>query len=117
MAISYYKIEDNFNIDENNKDVKLEVLIGDGHDGAFIISADDKICTVNKPAQFSNLEDLKNKWINVVVSVLDTMNETNWTSVTLKFENNKISKSFGPFKKEVDNNHDTIIFIIRIKIV
>ena len=73
---------------------------------------------VNKSATIRKGNDCIDQWITVVSAIKDKLEETNWTSVTIFFqEDGEPITAFGPYKREVAKHLDTVIYTIKIKVL
>jgi hypothetical protein len=115
MAISYVEIEDRYFVQPaDTDDVIVSVIIGDGQTGGYLIFLDKKFKAANKSANLKTANRLVGKRCLVSATITDTLNETNWTSVTVQIQNGNNSKAYGPYSKEAAANLDTICYAISI---
>ena len=91
------------------------MAIGDGQTGSYIIFLDKKIISVNTDADMGNAAAVLNKRGLVSATVVDELDETNWTSVTVTVKEGDTQTVFGPYSKEAKENLDTICYLIQLK--
>ena len=114
MAHTNVEIEDQYVCKTDSDPVKVTVIIGDGNPGGFLVFLDRKLKSANKTASMGKAQGIKGKKTIVSATVTDEMDETNWTSVTVIYEEGNRKTPFGPYSKEVAKNLDTVGFIIKI---
>jgi len=117
MAITYYEAEDVFKLKSSENPIDLEVKIGDGQGGGYLIFSDTKLISSNKKATIKKPSSLIDKWLNFVIVVKDKLKETNWTSVTVSIIEDGTTSVYGPFKREVAEHLDTVCYSVKIKIL
>lgn len=117
MATQYEEKKETFLLQSEESKITIKVKIGNGQGGGFFIFRESERIAVNKSATIEKGGDCIDQTISIVAVIKDKLLETNWTSilVTFKEDDNK-SVSFGPYKKEVNNDYDTIIYIIKIQV-
>jgi hypothetical protein len=111
MAISYVEIEDRYFVQPSDKDnISVNVIIGNGQTGGYLIFLDKKFIAANKSANLKVANKLAGKKCLVSVTIKDLLDETNWTSVTVEVVNGDKSKIYGPYSKEAAAHLDTICY-------
>ena len=56
-------------------------------------------------------------WITVSVVIKDQLEKLSWGSVMITLqEDNQIPKTFGPYRRKMEKNLDTLCYTIKIKI-
>ncbi|HEY8936482.1 MAG TPA: hypothetical protein VIM65_14730 [Cyclobacteriaceae bacterium] len=114
MAITYVEIEDRYQTQTQSENVTVEVTIGDAGVGAYIIFLDKVLKAANTTANLGKASEVIGKRTIISATIPDTLDETNWTSVTVYIKEGSQSKTYGPYSKHVSNNLDTVNFIIQI---
>jgi|GEM_PF-1074637 len=115
MAITYVEIEDRYFVNPtDNNDIIVNLIIGDGQIGGYMIFLDKKFKSTNKAANLKAANALAGKKCLISAAIIDTLDETNWTSVTVKIENGNDTKIYGPYSKEAAAHLDTICYTISI---
>ena len=118
MAITYVDIEDRYFVQPTDTDdIIVEVIIGDGQTGGYLIFLDKKFKAANKSANLKTANKLVGKKCLVAATIVDMLNETNWTSVTVQIQNGVHSKVYGPYSKEAPAHLDTVSYSISIYFV
>ncbi len=111
MAITYVEIEDRYYVQPSDTEpVSVNVIIGDGQTGGYLIFLDKKFITANKAGNLKAANKLAGKRCLVSVTVVDQRDETNWTSITVEVKKGDQSKVFGPYSKEASAHLDTICY-------
>lgn len=114
MAITYVEIEDRYQIQTQNENITVEVTIGDAGVGAYVIFLDKVLKASNTIANLGKASEVIGKRTIISATVPDVLDETNWTSITVFVKEGNLSKTYGPYSKQVSNNLDTVCFIIQI---
>ena len=96
------------------QNIIVSVQIGDGQTGAYVIFLGKELKATNEEANIGIKADVIGKTTIVVTAIIDTLKETNWTSVTIKITEGNFSQTFGPYKKQASENLDTIIYTLKI---
>jgi hypothetical protein len=114
MALTYVEIEDRYKCITQTQPLITEVIIGDAQNGAYLIFLDQELKGINKTANLGNASNVKNKRTIISATVVDTLDETNWVSITVNIKEGSNTTVYGPYSKEASNNLDTVCFIIKI---
>lgn len=114
MAVTFVEIEDRYQAKTKTLPIEASVIIGDGQNGAYLIFLDQELKGNNSEAVLGNAADVKGKRTIVSATVVDTLEETNWTSLTVTIKEGENTTVFGPYSKEVAAHLDTVCFIIKI---
>ncbi len=115
MATTYVDIQDRYFIKtDNTNDITINVIIGDGQTGAYVIFEDKKLKAANKSANLKTANKLVGKRCLVAATIVDMMNATNWTSVTVEVQDGNKKQTYGPYSKEAPIQLDTIGYTISI---
>lgn len=114
MATSYVEIEDKYKPKTANEQISISVEVGDAQNGAYVIFLGTKLKGSNTTASMGTQSDVLGKNSIISATVVDVMEETNWTSVTVKIKEGSNEQVYGPYSKEVATHLDTVCFIIKI---
>lgn len=118
MASIFKDLEEVFTLESEKSPILISVIIGNGQGGSYLIYNGTKRIAVNKSAKIVKGGDCLNKSLTIVVVIKDKLLDTNWTSATINMkEENKPTVTFGPYEYEVQNDFDTIIYNIEIKVI
>lgn len=115
MAVKHIDLEDCYVPKTSTKPVVVDVQIGDGQDGAYAVFLGTDFVGANAPVTLGKKADLKGKRTTVSVTIVDQLEETNWTSVTVHVtEGESNSQTFGPYKTQAENHLDTVIYTLKL---
>jgi hypothetical protein len=114
MAIIYVEVEDKYKPKTVDKDIEVAVTVGDAQTGAYMIFLEKKLKGANKSAKMGKAADVIGKRTIVSATVVDKLDETNWTSLTITITEGTNSTKYGPYSKQVAQNYDTVSYIIQI---
>lgn len=114
MAVTYVEIEDRYKPKTAEEPIEVSVIIGDGQSGGYLIFLEQKLKASNKAAKLGRARDVVEKRTIVSATVVDEMDETNWTSVTVVITEGSTQTRYGPYSKQAAQNLDTICYLIKI---
>jgi hypothetical protein len=114
MAITYVDIQDRYFMEQANDPINVRVEIGNAGIGGYLIFLDLQGISANQPASLGEAGDLVGKRCLVAATVPDTLDTTNWTSVTVWIDDGKHSHRYGPYSQEVAAHLDTVAYSISI---
>jgi hypothetical protein len=114
MAVKHVDLADLYTPKTSNKNIILDVQIGDGQSGAYTVFLGMKLISANEPANLGKKANVSGKKTTVSVTVIDTLQETNWTSMTVIVSEGEIITSYGPYKVEAEDHLDTIIYTLKL---
>lgn len=114
MAITYVEIEDRYKPKNMNESITVSVIIGDGQTGAYLIFLDQHLKGANKSAKIGKATDVLGKRTIISATVVDELDQTNWTSLTITIAEGNSTTQYGPYSKEASKHLDTICYIIKI---
>lgn len=115
MGMVNVEIEDRYFVQPTDTDnIIVNVIIGDGQTGGYLIFLDRKLAAANKSANLKTANKLAGKKCLISATVVDQLGETNWTSITVEIVNGNLSKMFGPYSKEVPEHLDSVGYTINI---
>lgn len=114
MAVTYVDLDDSYKVLSDNEPVNISVAIGDGQTGAYTIFLGKTLKGTNSSAQMGTKNDLVGQKATIVVTVADSLEETNWTSSTIQLQEGSNAQTFGPYKKQALNHVDTVIYTLQI---
>ena len=115
MAVKHVDLDDCYTPETNDKDIIVDVQIGDAQDGSYSIFLGTKLIKSNGPAKLGKKADIMGKNTIVSVTIVDELRETNWTSMTvLVSDGTGHPIKFGPYKAQADNHLDTVIYSLKL---
>ncbi|MEO7306117.1 MAG: hypothetical protein ABIR78_07355 [Ferruginibacter sp.] len=114
MAVTFIDLKDTYNIKTKIKDIIVDVSIGDGQSGDFTISLGKQLIEINKPATMGKQDDVKGKKTIVSVKVDETLTETNRTSMTVTVTEGARVTTYGPYKHEVAQHLDSVVYTLKL---
>lgn len=114
MAITYIEIEDRYRPTSADQPIEVSVRIGDAQTGGYLIFLDKDLKGANKNAKLGTAAQVIGKRTIVAATVVDELNSTNWTSVTVFIEEGNKKTQYGPYSKEASQHLDTISYNIKI---
>ena len=97
-----------------DQDIRVAVQIGDGQTGAYVIFLGRELKGTNTEAILGTKANVAGKTTIVVATIIDTLEETNWTSITIQISEGIFIQMFGPYTKQVPENFDTVIYTLKI---
>jgi len=114
MATTYVEIDDKYIPKTSDQLISISAEIGDGQAGAYLVFLDKKLKGNNVTADIGKKNEVLGKRSIISATVIDTLEETNWTSLTIKIKEGANEQVYGPYSKEVAKHLDTVCFIIKI---
>lgn len=114
MATTFVDLKDTYTIKTKTKDIIVDVIIGDGQSGNYSISLGKNLVEINEPANLGKQADVAGKKTTVSVKVNDTLTETNWTSMTVTVTEGASVTRFGPYKQEVFQHLDSVVYTLKL---
>jgi hypothetical protein len=114
MAVKHVDLEDCYNPTSNNKDITVSVKIGDGQEGSYAIFLGTELVSVDSPGKLGKKGDVVGKNTIISVTIVDELEETNWTSITVNVKEGSEIKQFGPYRMQAENNNDTVIYTLKL---
>jgi len=117
MAVKHIDLEDKYIPKTNNKDIIVEVEIGDAGDevGAYSVFLGTEFIEANAPANIGKKADVVGKKTTISVTIPDVLEETNWTSMTVFIkEGSGAPTKFGSYRCELENHLDTAIYTLKL---
>lgn len=115
MAIINVELEDKYYPKTATENITVSAAFGNGQPGGgYVIFLDQKLKGVNNVASMGNAAQVSNKWTIVSATIIDKLDETNWTSVTITFTEGDSKTVYGPYSKQVPKHLDTVNYLIKI---
>ena len=114
MAIINVDIDAAYTPKTEDQDIKVSVMVGDGQKGAYVIFLGKELKGTNTEAILGTKADVVGKTTIVVTTIIDTLQETNWTSVTVTISEGNLIEKFGPYTRQVPQNFDMVIYTLKI---
>ena len=101
MSVIYIDLDVSYKPLTENEDIKIKVIIGDGQSGGYMVFLGQQFIAANKTANIGNKAVVAGNISTIVVTIMDKLTQTNWTSVTLEVKEGNKKTVFGPFQKQV----------------
>ena len=116
MSVIYKDYSDSYTIQSASQSINVSVTIGDGQTGSYSIFLGKALMGTNDTANIGTKATVAGQKATIVTTVMDTLEETNWTSATITVTegNTGVSKTFGPLSEQVPQNQDTCIYTLQI---
>jgi hypothetical protein len=114
MAVKFIDLNDSYKIKTTTKDIIIDVTIGDGQVGAYSVFLGKKFINANAPADLGKKADVKGKPTIISVTIVDILEETNWTSMTVFVTEGGSETTYGPYKGLAENHLDTVIYTLKL---
>jgi hypothetical protein len=114
MAVKHIDLDDCYNVRTANQEIVITVDIGDAQKGSFSIFLGTKFISANEPGRLGKRADVLNKKTTISVTIVDTLKQTNWTSMTVHVHEDGESKKYGPYSAEAEHHLDTIIYTLKL---
>jgi hypothetical protein len=117
MAVQYVDLDALYNLDNNNDDVEVKVIVGDGQPNYSInVFLDQSLLGSGPNINLGPASELRGKRLMIVVVVQDRLEVTNWTSFTAWIRQGRKETQYGPYSKEAENHMDTVIYTLKIQL-
>ena len=114
MSITYVNLEDEYKVQTDNEDISISVAIGDGQSGAYVIFLGKELKGTNALASLGKKQNVVGENALIAVTIADTLEQTNWTSIAVNIKEGEISTPYGPYKKQAPQHLDTVIYTLKI---
>jgi len=114
MAVKHVDLADIYTPKTSTKNIIVDVQIGDGQSGAYTIFLGMKLLGANEPANLGKKANVIGKKTTISVTIIDTLEETNWTSMTVFVSEGDAITVYGPYKVEAEEHLDTIIYTLKL---
>ena len=114
MAVKFVDLDDSYVPQTSTENIIVDVEIGDGQVGAYSIFLGKKHIKSNSQANLGKKADVSGKKILISVTVIDTLKETNWTSMSVFVTEGDQTIQYGPYKVMAENHLDTIIYTLKL---
>lgn len=114
MAVKHVDLADCYTPVTDNHDIIVKVDIGDGQGGSYSVFLGTKFINANAPANLGKKDAVEGKKTTVSVTIVDTLKETNWTSMTVFVFEGSLTTTFGPYKLQAESHLDTIIYTLKL---
>ena len=115
MAVKHVDLDDCYIPKTDDQDIIVDVEIGDGQDGSYAIFSGPVLVKANAPANLGKKSDVMGKSTIVSATIVDELDETNWTSITVRVKEGPGNPAiFGPYKAQAENNNDTVIYTLKL---
>ncbi len=114
MAVKHVDLDDCYIPKTNDKDIIVDVEIGDGQEGSYAIFLGADFIEANAPATLGKKADVVDKRTTISVTIVDELEETNWTSITVFISEGTNRTKYGPYKVQAENHLDTVIYTLKL---
>ena len=114
MAVKHVDLEDRYIPKTSDFDITVRVVIENGQPGSYSIFLGKVLVSINKPGNLGTKMQIDSKNTIVSVAVVNTLKETNWTSMSVFVNENGQESQYGPYSVQVDNNLDSIIYSLKL---
>ena len=116
MSVIYKDYNDSYTIQSSDQPINISVAIGDGQTGSYAIFLGKALMGTNTTTNIGTRATVAGQKATITTTVMDTLEETNWTSATITVTegNGGASKTFGPLSEQVPENQDTCIYTLQI---
>lgn len=114
MAIKHVDFDDSYQPKTTTKDIIANVEIGDGQVGSYSIFLGRKLISSNDPANLGKKNTVSGKRTIFSVTIVDTLKQTNWTSMTVFIREGETETIYGPYKVMAENHLDTVVYTLRL---
>lgn len=114
MAVKHVDLDDCYIPKTGNSDITVRVELGDGQSGSYSIFLGKRLVSANKNGNIGNKTNIGTANTIISAVVVDTLKETNWTSMTVFLDENGETSQFGPFRVQADKHLDTVIYSLKL---
>lgn len=115
MAVKEIDFTDCYTPKTEDKQNSISVDIGDGQTGSYSIFLGTSLVTTNTTASLGTKKNMLGKAVTISVTVVDTLQETNWTSMTVRLkEEGQEEKVYGPYRHLAEAHLDTVVFVLKL---
>lgn len=114
MAVKHVDLDDCYTPVTSDRDIIVSVKIGDGQRGSYSVFSGMKFVSANTPANLGKKSDVVGKNTTISVTIVDTLKETNWTSMTVFVVEGDTETPFGPYKVRAEKHLDTVIYTLKL---
>jgi hypothetical protein len=114
MAVKHVDFDDTYKIRTTTQNIVVDVVIGDGQVGSYSVFLGRKLVKSNAPADLGKKSEVLGKRTIISVTVVDTLKQTNWTSMTVFINEGASETIYGPYKVMAENHLDTIIYTLKL---
>lgn len=115
MAVKHVDLDDCYTPKTTTEDIVVDVTVGDAQSGAYVIFLGTKLIKANKPANLGKSAKVKGKTTTISATIVDVLEETNWTSITVSVKEGEGNETtYGPYKTQAENHLDTVIYTLKL---
>ena len=114
MAVKHVDLDDTYIPRTTNEDIVVDVKIGDGQEGSYAIFLGAEFLAANSPATLGKRADVLGKTTTISVTIVDELQETNWTSITVIVSEGMEITKFGPYAARAEHHLDTVIYTLKL---
>lgn len=114
MAVKHVDLDDRYIPKTSDSEISVRVVIGDGQKGSYSIFLGKTLISVNKKGKLGTKAAIGTRNTIISATVVDTLKQTNWTSMTVFVEENGQTTKYGPYSVQAEKHLDTIIYSLKL---
>ena len=114
MSVKFVDLDDSYKPKTSTKHIIVDVKIGDGQVGSYSIFLGKEFISSDEPGDIGLKKDVSGKNTVIVVTIVDVLKETNWTSMTVTITEGDAETVYGPYKALAEKHLDTVIYSLKI---
>ncbi len=114
MAIIESDYSDTYQCKTTDQPLVVKVTAGDGQIPNILVLLDDDI---KDPPILGTKDDVAGKTAFIQVTVTGSVGETTWTSVTIDIVEGQNDTKYGPYKRQLADNYDTIVYKLQLQLL
>ncbi|MFT3796198.1 hypothetical protein [Flavobacterium sp.] len=114
MATQYYNKKEQFLLDQEQAEILISVVTGNGQGGSYVVFKENKILGANEVVSGGMSDECVDKQLKVIVTIQDKLAQTNWTNATLSLKQGAHTADYF-YAEELPNDWDTACYIIKVK--
>jgi len=111
MSVLNVNLEDSYQCKTSDQPITIKVDIGDGQTGDFSVFLGTDLMD---PPDLGVKDNVAGQKATVVITITGSLSETTWTSVTISIVEGDNTTSYGPYKKQLPQNYDTVVYTLQI---
>lgn len=112
MAAKFIDLDDCYKIQDSSEDIVVNVTVGQGQGSSYSIFLGTELISTNAQANLGS--GIKGKVVTIAVVIVDTLKQTNWTSVTVNVSGGGSAHQFGPYSSQAQQHLDTVIYTLKL---
>lgn len=115
MATIFQDNEDKYSIQTADQPILIEVTIGNGQTGAYVIFLGKELKGTNTTANLGTKSTVAGRTGIISTTITDTLEETNFTSVIVTVVEGTKRTDFGPYTRQAPNDTDTVLYNLKLR--